>query len=113
MCHSSRAGLKELTGTGKAPLKGLFPVGGGSRLPGALCSSRSDDSGDISATYRVNEGDNDERGGDDLEGGKPGRILMKTEAMAAAVYLRRTDVAAPPPPPPPPPLHRALPHDAK
>lgn len=26
MCHSSRAGLKELISTGKSSLKGLFPV---------------------------------------------------------------------------------------
>lgn len=31
-----------------------------SRELAALCSSRSKDSGDISATYRVNEDDNDE-----------------------------------------------------
>lgn len=49
----------KLTSAGNL-LKGLFPVGGGFLSQGALSSTCSKDSGDISAMYRVNEDDNDE-----------------------------------------------------
>lgn len=68
---------------------------------GALCSSRSKDSGDISATYRVNEDDNDERGGDDLEGGTPGEDINEDEGDGGGclpVQNRCSGAVAPPSP---------------